>query len=126
MSKLFVRITVLIVALYTIVCHLFAVVWQTNLWLHSYTVLFEICVCLCISAQGKYHCKYLKWTAYAITFNDTLISLDEAFDFIPYHVAIIIPFIIITCGLLTTTILSIMHFVKVKRLKRIWRVNHPS
>lgn len=126
MSKFVVRITILVVALYTIVCHLFAVVWQTNLWSHSYTVLFEICVCLCISAQGKYHCKYLKLTAYAMTFNDIVISLDEAFDFIPYHIAIIIPFIIITCGLLTTTILSIMHFVKVKRLKRIWRVNHQS
>lgn len=126
MSKFVVRITILIVALYTIMCQFCAVTLQINIWSHCYTVLFEICVCLCISAQGKYHCKYLKWTAYAITFNDIVISLDEAFDFITYHIAIIIPFIIITCGLLTTTILSIMHFVKVKRLKRIWRVNHQS
>ena len=126
MSKFVVIITILVVALYTIVCHLFAVVWQTNLWSHSYTVLFEICVCIFISTEGKYFCKYMRWTAYAITFNDIIISLDEAFDFIPYHIAIVLPFVIIACGLFTTITLSLIHYAKVKRLKRIWRVNHQS
>lgn len=126
MSKFVVRITILVVALYTIVCHLFAVVWRTNLWSHSYTVLFEICVCIFISAEGKYFCKYMRWTAYAITFNDIVISLDEAFDFIPYHISIVLPFVIIACGLVTTITLSLIHYAKVKRINRIWRVNHQS
>lgn len=122
MSKLFVRITVLLVALYMLVCHIAAVMWQINLWHHIYTVLFEICVCLCITAQGKYHCKFIRWTAYAITLNDAIVSADELLDFMPYHMAIILPFILITIGLLTTTTLSVKHYLKVKKLKRRGRL----
>ena len=125
MSKFFVRITVLLVAIYMVVCHIAAVVWQINLWSHTYTVLFEFCVCLCISAQGKYHCKFIRWTAYAITLNDAIISADEIFDFIPYHIAIVLPFVLIAAGLLTTTTLAIRHYIKVKRLKRIWKAQNP-
>ena len=120
MSKLFIRLTVLFVAVYMVVCHIAAVVWQINLWSHTYTVLFEICVCLCITAQGKYHCKFIRWTAYAITLNDALLSADEMFDFIPYSLIIVLPIIIITIGLLTTTTLAIRHYHRVRKLKRQW------
>lgn len=122
MSKFFVRITILLVAVYMLICHIAAFFWQINLWTHTYTVMFELCVCLCISAQGKYHCKYMKWTAYSICLYDAILSADEIFDFIPYSIAIILPFIIITAGLLTTTTLTIRHFIRVQRLKKIWKV----
>lgn len=120
MSKLFIRLTVLFVAIYMVVCHIAAVVWQINLWSHTYTVLFEICVCFCITAQGKYHYKFIRWTAYAITLNDTLLSADEMFDFIPYSLIIVLPIIIIAIGLLTTTILALRHYHKIRKLKRQW------
>lgn len=120
MSKLFVRLTVLFVAVYMVVCHIAAVVWQINLWSHTYTFLFEICVCLCITEHGKYHCKFMRWTAYAITLNDALLSADEMFDFIPYSLAIVLPFIIIAIGLLTTTTLALRHYYRVRKLKRQW------
>ena len=119
MSKLFVRITVLLVALYMLVCHVAAVTWQINLWSHTYTVLFEICVCLCITAQGKYHCKFMRWTVYGITLNDAIVSADELFDFLPYHIAIVLPFILITLGLLTTTTLAIKHFIRVRKINKL-------
>ena len=121
MSKLFIRLTVLFVAIYMVICHVAAVVWQINLWSHTYTVLFEICVCLCITAHGKYHCKFMRWTAYAITLNDALLSADEMFDFIPYSLIIVLPIIIITIGLLTTTTLAIRHYNRVRKLKRQWK-----
>lgn len=121
MSKLFIRLTVLFVAIYMVICHIAAVVWQINLWSHTYTVLFEICVCLCITAHGKYHCKFMRWTAYAITLNDALLSADEMFDFIPYSLIIVLPIIIITIGLLTTTTLAIRHYNRVRKLKRQWK-----
>lgn len=120
MSKFFVRFTVIFVAVYMVVCHIAAVVWHTNLWSHTYTVLFEICVCLCISAQGKYHCKYIRWTAYAITLNDAVVSADEMFDFLPYSIAIVLPFVIIAIGLTATTTLAINHYHKVRKIKRQW------
>jgi len=51
---------------------------------------------------------------------DAILSADEIFDFIPYSIAIILPFIIITAGVLTTTTLAIRHYIKVRRLKKIW------
>lgn len=120
MSKFFVRITILLVAVYMLICHIAAFFWQINLWAHTYTVMFELCVCLCISAQGKYHCKCMKWTAYSICLYDAILSADEIFDFIPYSIAIILPFIIITAGVLTTTTLAIRHYIQVRRLKKIW------
>lgn len=126
MSKLFIRLTVLFVAIYMVICHIAAVVWQINLWSHTYTVLFEICVCLCITAQGKYHCKFMRWTAYAITLNDALLSADEMFDFIPYSLIIVLPIIIITLGLLTTTTLAIRHYIKVRKIKRRARLQRQT
>lgn len=118
MSKFFVRITILTVALYMLVCHIAAVAWQTDLWSHTYTVLFEICVCMCISAQGKYHCKYMRWTAYGITLNDAVVSADEVFDFLPYHTSILLPFVLISLGIFTTTALASIHYIKVRKLKK--------
>ena len=121
MSKLFVRITILLVAIYMVICHIAMYFWQVNLWSHTYTVMFELCVCLCISAQGNYQCKYMRWTAYSICLYDTILSADEIFDCIPYSIAIILPFIIITAGVFTTTTLAIRHYFKVRRLKKIWK-----
>jgi len=120
MSKFIIRITILLVALYMIICHIAAVVWQINLWSHTYTVLFELCVCLCISAQGVYHCRFMKWTAYSVCLNDAIVSADEIWDFMPYTLAAVLPLIIITLGLLTTTTLAIRHFIKVKKYKHRW------
>lgn len=122
MSKLFVRITILLVAIYMVICHIAMYFWQVNLWSNTYTVMFELCVCLCISAQGKYQCKYMRWTAYSICLYDTILSADEIFDFIPYSAAVLLPFIIITAGILTTLTLAIRHYIQVKRRKRIWEI----
>ena len=126
MSKLIIRLTILAVAVYMVLCHILAFAIGINIWSHTYTVLFEICVCICISAQGKYHCKFMRWTAYGICISDTLVSLDEMIDFLPYSVAVFAPVLIIAAGLTTTVFLSIRHFARVKRLKRIWKVNPPE
>lgn len=118
MSKLLVRLTVLFVSLYLILCHICALVYDINLWSHTYTVFFELCVCLCMSAQGNYHCRYMKWTAYGIFFSDLIVSLDEIFDFLPYSWVVFIPVALIAVGLLTTTFLALRHYIKVIKIKR--------
>ena len=109
-----------------IVCHIISVVWQINLWSHTYTVLFELCVCLCITAQGKYHCKFIRWTAYSICINDALVSADEMFDFLTYSASLLLPIITIAAGLTTTIALAINHYIRVKRLKRIWEPRNKN
>ena len=120
MSKLALRLSILVISLYMITCYIAALASGINIWSHTYTVLLELCLCICISAQGKYHCKYMKWTLYGITLADTLTSLDELFDFVPYNWLAFSPAIIITIGLLTTTILAIRHYHRVRKLKRQW------
>lgn len=121
MSKLALRLSILVISLYMITCYIVALASEINIWSHTYTVLFELCLCICISAQGKYHCKYMKWTLYGITLADAMTSLDELFDFVPYNWLAFSPAIIITIGLLTTTTLAIRHYHKVRKLKRQWK-----
>ena len=122
MSKILIHLTIIAVAVYLIVCYLVTAIFQVNIWSQIYYPLFELCVCLCISKQGVFHCKFIKWTAYAIFIQDAIVCLDVMFDFLPIGLAAIIPPTILTVGLATTTILAIRHFIKVKRLKRIWHV----
>ena len=120
MSKLALRLSILVISLYMITCYIVALASGINIWSHTYTVLLELCLCICISAQGKYHCKYIKWTLYGITLADALTSLDELFDFVPYNWLAFSPAIIITIGLLTTTALALRHYHRVRNLKRQW------
>lgn len=120
MGKFAIRLTVILVSLYMIACYVLAVCSDINLWSHTYTVLFELCVCICISAQGTYHCKFIKWTAYSILTADALTSIDELFDILPYTIVAFAPAIIIAFGLLTTITLATRHYIKVKKHKRRW------
>jgi len=120
MSKFAVRFTVIAVAIYLILCYVVEVATGTNIWSQTYYLLFELCLCLCISKQGAYHCKYIKWTAYGILVSDTIVCLDNLFDIFPVNFMVFVPAIIIAVGLLTTTCMAINHYIRVKRLKKIW------
>lgn len=126
MSKFAIRITILLVSVYLIACYLVADIFACDIWRQIYFLPFEVCVCLCLSAQGEYHCKYIKWTAYAILLHDTLVCSDVLWDWLPDGVMALVPPIIIACGLGVTTALAVRHYINVRRLKNIWRVNHPS
>lgn len=122
MSKFFIRITIIMVALYVIMCFIIAASFGINIWSQTYYLLFEICTCLCISKQGVYHCRFIKYTAYGILISDTLVCANNIFDFLPINWTVYVPPSIIAIGLLTTTTLAIRHFVRVQRLKKIWKV----
>lgn len=126
MSKLAVRITVIGVAIYLILCYVLSLTLGIDIWSQTYYLLFELCVCLCISKQGVYHCKFIKWTAYSIFLSDCIVCFDNITDVFSVMFMVIVPVAIIIIGLSTTTILSIRHFIKVKRLKRIWKVQQDQ
>ena len=121
MSKFIIRFTIIAVAVYLLACYIAAAVFQVDIWCQVYYLLFELCVCLCISKQGVYHCKYIKWTAYAILIEDTIATTDVMFDYMPNVLFAIVQPTIITVGILTTTILAVRHYIRVKRIKKIWR-----
>lgn len=126
MSKFLIRITVIAVALYFVLCYLVNFIFQIELWTEGYVLLFELCVCLCISKQGVYHCKYIKYTAYGILAADTLVCIDNLFDIFPTNWTVFIPPAVIIIGLLTTTTLAIRHFYRVQRIKRIWKTREQE
>ena len=122
MSKFIVRFTVITVAVYLILCYFSEVVFGVNIWNQSYYLLFEYCLCLCISKQGVYHCRFIKYTAYGILASDTIVCTDNIYDIFPVNFMVFVPAILISVGLLTTTTLAIRHFIRVQRLKKIWKV----
>lgn len=126
MSKLSIRLSVIIVAVYLILCYVVEVLFDTNIWSQTYYLLFELCTCLCISKQGVYHCRFIKYTAYGIFASDSLVCMNNIFDFLPINWTVYVPPIIIAIGLLTTTTLAIRHFISVQRIKKIWRVKNQK
>lgn len=126
MSKFCVRLTIIAVAIYLVTCYFLAVFANLDIWSQTYYLLFELCVCLCISKQGVYHCKYIKYTAYGILAADTLVCIDNLFDIFPTNWTVFIPPVIIIIGLLTTTTLAIHHFHRIQRLKRTWKTREQE
>lgn len=123
MSKLLIRITVILTALFLLACYIFAF-FGIDIWQQWYYLLFELCLCLCISRQGVYHCRFIKWTAYAILLVEVIAYIDTIFDMLPPTAFIVLLMAILTAGITTTTVLAIRHYIKVRRLKKIWEVNH--
>lgn len=126
MSKLLIRLTVVGVALYLVICYIIDIIFGMEIWTQTYYLLFEYCVCLCISKQGVYHCKYIKYTAYGILLSDSIVCLDNATNIFPAPFMAFIPPIIISIGLLTTTTLAIKHYIKVRKIKRRARLQRPT
>ena len=119
MGKLAIRISILLVVIYFVVYYTL-LFFEIDIWSQTYYILFELCTCLCISKQGVYHCKYIKWTAYGILVSDTIVCFDNLFDIFSVNFMVLVPAIIIALGLLTTTCMAINHYIRVKRLKKIW------
>ena len=126
MSRLVVRWTVVLVAVYLIVCCMVALVFQVDIWRQFYYLMFELCVCLCLTTQGKYHCKYLRWTAYTIFVEDCMATADTFFDYIPDNIMAVVSPTILTAGLGATMMLAVRHYIRVRTIKRQWQRNHQS
>ena len=126
MSKFLIRISVIGIAIYLVVCYVLSVAIGLDIWSQTYNLLFELCLCLCISKQGVYHCRFIKYTAYGILASDAIVCIDNTFDIFPVNFMVFVPAIIIAIGLLTTTTLAIRHFIKVQRLKKIWKTNEKK
>lgn len=120
MSRFLIRWTVVLVAVYLVVCYLVAAFMSVDIWCQAYYLPIELCVCLCISKQGVYHCKYIKWTAYAFFFEECVAYLDVFFNILPDSYMATVALTIITAGLCTTVTLAVRHYIRVRKIKRAW------
>lgn len=122
MDKVITRFSIVIVTIYFIISYLFAQ-FGVDVLSRAYTILFELCVVTYTFCSGKFHCKYIRWTALSLLFVDVLNYTDYYFNYIPTSVYNIIPIGILAIGITTSITLAFRHFYKVNKIKRLRQKN---
>lgn len=117
MGKTVVRISVVSVTLYFVVAYLCAQFLGIDIPNDYHSIPFEICVVVYAFSGGKYHCRYLKYTAITLPIVDLLSRLDNSYDFLSVAAHNLIPIGIIALGIATSLTLAIRHFIQVTRLR---------
>ena len=116
MDKLFVRLFVVFTALYLI--HTYIMAWfGVECFSDAYIVMAELSICVVMSSHGKYHCKYMKFTAYGLTASDSVTRIDNAFDILGVEASIILPLSLVMCSVTISFVLSLRHYYRVLKLK---------
>ena len=106
MDKLAVRLFVVFTALYFVNTYIMA--WfGIECFSDAYIVLAEVSICIIMSSQGKYHCKYLRHTAYGITASDCITRVDNAFDILSVDASIILPLSIVMSSATISFVLAL-------------------
>lgn len=118
MGKFLVRITIALTAAYMIVAACIAQLAGIDILLPYYYTLFELCVVMYCFSEGKYHCKYMKYTALSVFASDIITHLDNAFDFLSVGGHNFVPIVIIFLGISASFTMAIRHFILVSRLNR--------
>lgn len=117
MGKFVVRITVVLTAIYLILSYLVAQTICIDVLRPYYNILFELCVVIYTFSEGKYHCKYIKYTALAILLADVLTYMDNSINFLTVEAHNLIPIFLIASSILLGVTLAIKHYIKVRKLK---------
>ena len=117
MGKAVVRISVIAVTIYFVIAYLCAQFLGIDILNDYHSIPFEICVVVYAFSGGKYHCRYLKYTAITLPIVDLLTRLDNSYDFLSVAAHNLIPIGIIALGIATSLTLAIRHFIQVTRLR---------
>lgn len=117
MGKFLVGFSVLLIAIYFIIAFIVAQTLAVNIFDDHYVVLLELITVVYTFSEGKYHCKYMKYTALSILLADTLTRLDYMFDFMSVTAHNLIPIGILAVGIGTSITKAFIHFYRVLKLK---------
>ena len=116
MDRLLVRLFVVFTALYFI--HTYIMAWfGEECFSDAYIVIAELAICVVMSSQGKYHCKYLRHTAYGLTASDCITRIDNALDILSVEASIIFPLSIVMSSITISFVLALRHYYRVLKLK---------
>ena len=116
MDKLLVRLFVVFTTLYFICTYTMA--WyRVECFSDAYIVMAELAICVVMSTQGKYHCKYMRFTAYGLTASDSVTRIDNAYDILSIDAAIVLPLSIIMCSVTISFVLALRHYYRVLKIK---------
>ena len=116
MAKLTVRLFVVFTALYFVYTYIMA--WYgVECFSDAYIVMAELAICVVMSSQGKYHCKYMRFTAYGLTASDSVTRIDNAYDILSVDAAIVLPLSLVMCSVTISFVLALRHYYRVLKLK---------
>lgn len=116
MSKLLVRLFVVFTTIYF--TYTYCMAWfGVEFFNDAYIILAEIALCVVMSSQGKYHCKYMKFTAYGLTASDSVTRIDNAYDILSVESAIVLPLSLVMCSVAISFILALRHYYRALKLK---------
>ena len=116
MDKLLVRLFVVFTTLYFLCTYIMA--WYgVECFSDAYIVMAELAICVVMSSQGKYHCKYMRFTAYGLTASDFITRVDNAFDILSVDASIILPLSIVMSSVTISFVLALRHYYIVLKLK---------
>lgn len=116
MDKLLVRLFVVFTTLYFLCTYIMA--WYgVECFSDTYIVIAELVICVVMSSQGKYHCKYMKFTAYGLTASDGVTRIDNAYDILSIESAIVLPLSLVMFSVAISFILALRHYYRVMKLK---------
>lgn len=116
MDKLFVRLFVVFTTLYFL-CNYIMAWYGVECFNDVYIVMAELAICVVMSSQGKYHCKYMRFTAYGLTASDSVTRIDNAFDILCVEASIILPLSLVMCSVTISFVLALRHYYRVLKLK---------
>ena len=116
MAKLTVRLFVVFTALYFVYTYIMA--WYgVECFSDAYIVMAELAICVVMSSQGKYHCKYMRFTAYGLTASDSVTRIDNAYDILSVDAAIVLSLSLVMCSVTISFVLALRHYYMVLKLK---------
>ena len=116
MDKLLVRLFVAFTTLYFLYTYIMA--WYgVECFSDAYIVMAELAICVVMSSQGKYHCKYMRFTAYGLTASDSVTRIDNAYDILSVDAAMVLPLSLVMCSVTISFVLALRHYYMVLKLK---------
>ena len=116
MDKLLVRLFVVFTTLYFLCTYTMA--WfGVECFSDAYIVMAELAICVVMSTQGKYHCKYMRFTAYGLTASDSVTRIDNAFEILGVEASIILRLRIGMCSVTISFALALRHYYRLLKLK---------
>ena len=99
-------------SLYEFISYLSAQILGLDILRYSYTLLFELCVAVYTFSEGKYHCKYIRWSALGVFSSDTISRIDYYFDILPVFAYNYLLAFVIGFGIILSCLSSISIFTK--------------
>ena len=117
MGKFLVRLTIIVVSSYYLLSYIVAHFCGIDILDYSITICFELCVVVYSFSEGKYHCKYIKWTMLSVLMCDCICHLQYFINFLSVNEQNILLIVILSSGMGISLIKALNHFWKVSKWK---------